>query len=102
MSADTSRKTITEDVVRYAAKLSRLSLAGDEVSKFQTQLSNILDYIAQLNEVDTENTPPTSHVLTSMKNVFREDELKESLPAEEGLCNAPSRKDDFFKVPRVI
>ena len=102
MSADSPKKTITEDVVRYAAKLSRLSLAEGEVSKFQTQLSNILDYIAQLNEVDTENTPPTSHVLTSMKNVFREDELKESLPADEAISNAPSKKDDFFKVPRVI
>ena len=102
MPDDTSKKTITEDVVRYVARLSRLSLDEGEVKKFQSQLSSILDYIGQLNEVDTKGTPPTSHVLSSMRNVFREDELKISLPSDEVLSNAPGRKDDFFKVPKVI
>jgi aspartyl-tRNA(Asn)/glutamyl-tRNA(Gln) amidotransferase subunit C len=100
--SDAKNNLITEDVVRYVARLSRLSLEGKEVARFQEQLSAILDYIAQLNEVDTENTSPTSHVLTSMKNVFREDEPKPSLSNEDALCNAPEKKNGFFKVPKVI
>ena len=100
---DTGKKTtITEDVVRYVARLSRLSLEEGDAQKFQGQLSQILDYIEQLNEVDTEETAPTTHVLPSMKNVFREDEPVGSIPTEEALSNAPARKDGFFKVPKII
>lgn len=93
---------ITEEVVRHAARLSRLSLDAESVSTFRHQLSQILKYIAQLNEVDTKNTLPTSHVLSSLKNVFREDEPKESLSVEDVLKNAPQRHGNFFKVPKVI
>ena len=96
------KKTITADTVRYVAGLSRLSFDDKDLIKFQEQLARILDYIEQLNEVDTENTLPTTHVLSSMKNVFREDEPKASLSPEEVLINAPAKKDNFFKVPRVI
>ena len=99
---DRHSKTISADDVRYAAGLSRLSLGDDDVVKFQAQLSQIIEYIAQLEEVDTETTLPTTHVLSSMKNVFREDEIKESLPTQEALKNAPSKKGDFFKVPKII
>jgi len=93
---------ITEDVVRYVAILSRLKLKDGDLDKFKGQLSDILNYIDQLNEVDTEGVLPTTHVLPSMKNVFREDVKKDSLPPEEGLQNAPAKKDNFFKVPRII
>ncbi|MCK4851672.1 MAG: Asp-tRNA(Asn)/Glu-tRNA(Gln) amidotransferase subunit GatC [Candidatus Omnitrophica bacterium] len=102
MDNDVKDNLITEDVVRYVAKLSRLSLDEESISRFQRQLSAILEYIEQLNEVDTENLLPTTHVLSSMKNVFREDELKESLPPEDVLGNAPHRHDNFFKVPKII
>ena len=102
MDESVKKKTITEDVVRYVAQLSRLRLDEKDVHKFQEQLARILDYIAQLNEVNTENIPPTSHVLSSMKNVFREDEVKKSIPVEEALQNAPSKEKDFFKVPKII
>ena len=94
--------SITEDVVRHVAELSRLSLDDENVREFQCRLSRILEYIAQLNEVDTKDTPPTSHVMPSMKNVFREDKLKGSLSPDEALCNAPQRHGDLFKVPKVI
>ncbi|RKY41325.1 MAG: Asp-tRNA(Asn)/Glu-tRNA(Gln) amidotransferase subunit GatB [Candidatus Makaraimicrobium thalassicum] len=102
MKNNIKEKTITEDVVRYVARLSRLSLDDTDVTRFRGQLSRILDYIAQLNEVNTEGTLPTTHVLSSMKNVFREDEQKASLSPEEALANAPARKENFFKVPRII
>ena len=96
------KKTITSDTVRYVAGLSRLSFDERELVEFQEQLTRILDYVEQLNEVDTESTLPTTHVLPSMKNVFREDEPKASLSSEEALSNAPAKRDYFFKVPRVI
>lgn len=102
MNGNISEKVITDDIVRYVAGLSRLSLTDSDIVKFRTQLSSILDYIAQLNEVDTEGVLPTTHVLTSMKNVFREDDLEESLTPDEALSSAPSKKDNFFKVPKVI
>lgn len=97
-----NRGLITEDVVKHVASLSRLSLDADNVARFQRQLAHILEYITQLDEVDIKGVPPTSHVLSSMKDVFREDELKPSLTPDEALSNAPERQGDFFKVPRVI
>ena len=102
MRNDIKSELITEDVVRYVARLSRLSLDEESISRFQHQLCRILEYIEQLKEVDTENVLPTTHALSSMKNVFREDELNESLPTEDVLDNAPQRHDNFFKVPKVI
>jgi aspartyl-tRNA(Asn)/glutamyl-tRNA(Gln) amidotransferase subunit C len=102
MTDAVKKKTITEDVVRYVARLSRLHLEEKEVTRFQNQLSKILEYIMQLDEVDTEATLPTSHVLPSMKNVFREDKAGVSLSQEEALSSAPSKKDGFFMVPKVV
>ena len=101
-SSGSNKKLINDQTVRYVADLSRLSLDEGSVDKLQAQLEDILGYIAQLNEVDTENTQPTSHVLTSMKNVFRKDEPGKSLTQEEALSNAPERNNGFFKVPQVI
>lgn len=102
MAEKSEKKVINEEVVRYVANLSRLSLNDEEVSRYKGQLSAILDYIAQLDEVDTADTLATTHVLPTMKNVFREDELKPSLSPEEALSNAPLQKDNFFNVPKVI
>jgi len=102
MADNSNNNMITEDVVAYVAKLSRLSLEGADVSLFRDQLAKILGYISQLNEVDTGSTPPTTHVLSSMKDVFREDEPGESLSQEDALKNAPEKYEGFFKVPGVI
>ena len=102
MKKDIEEKAITEDVVRYVAELSRLSFDEKDIARFQGQLARILDYVAQLKKVDTEGVSPTTHVLSSMKNVFREDELRGSLSPEKALSNAPARKENFFKVPKVV
>ena len=96
------KNNINSDVVKYVAGLSRLSLNPDEIGKFESQLSQVLDYIEQLSEVDVENIVPTTHVLPTMKNVFREDEPKESLTNSRALSNAPEKDGEFFKVPKVI
>jgi len=102
MKSDARKKTITADTVRYVAGLSRLSFDDKETDMFRAQLASILDYIDKLNEVDTEGVEPTTHALPSLRNVFRDDIPGSSLSNEEALRNAPSVKDGFFKVPRII
>jgi aspartyl-tRNA(Asn)/glutamyl-tRNA(Gln) amidotransferase subunit C len=92
---------ITINEVEYVAKLARLRLSDEEKSLFTQQLDSILLYIDKLNELDTANIPPTSHVLP-LENVMRDDEVKPSYPPEEILAIAPEREDAFFSVPRVI
>jgi aspartyl-tRNA(Asn)/glutamyl-tRNA(Gln) amidotransferase subunit C len=98
----TKKKEITAQEVRYASDLSRLELSPEEIDLYSRQLAHILDYISTLNELDTAATPPTSHPLENLKNVFREDRPKPSLSLEDALRNAPERKGDFFAVPKVI
>ncbi len=64
-------------------------------------MDSILSYMDKLNQLDTTDIDPTSHVLP-IKNVFRKDEVRPSLSLEEALSNAPDRKNGFFRVPRVI
>ena len=92
---------ITIKDVEYLANLAKLELSEEEKRRFQKELDNIIKYIDQLNELDTENVPITSHV-TFLQNVFREDEVLPSLSPNQALANAPGKEDGFFRVPRVI
>ena len=87
--------------VEYVAKLARIELTEDEKDTLTSQLSSILGHIEKLNELDIEGVEPTFHVL-DVTNVFREDEVRPSLPTEETLKNAPARDGDFFKVPKIL
>ena len=95
-------KTIDAKTVKHVAHLARLELDDKELELYSGQLASILSYISKLNEIDTKDVSPTSHPLTTLKNVFRKDLLKKSLKSDEALENAPSRKGDFFKVPQII
>ncbi|MDP3804206.1 MAG: Asp-tRNA(Asn)/Glu-tRNA(Gln) amidotransferase subunit GatC, partial [Candidatus Omnitrophota bacterium] len=88
--------------VKHVAHLARLSLDDKELELYSGQLTSILSYISKLNEIDTEDVPPTSHVLSTLKNVFRKDVLKPSLKSDDALNNAPQKEEGFFKVPQVI
>lgn len=92
---------ITIETVEHVANLARLYLSEEEKKEMANTLSSILDYMDKLNELDTTNVPPTAHIIP-IKNVFREDVVKESLPREEVLKNAPEKERGFFKVPRII
>lgn len=92
---------ITKDIVDYLSALARIEFSEEEKGLLSSQLEDILKYFETLNKLDTKNTPPTSHVV-SIKNVFREDIQKGSLPSEEVLKNAPGRQDNYFKVPRIV
>lgn len=92
---------INIETVEHVANLARLYLSEEEKAEMTNTLSSILDYMDKLNELDTTDVPPTAHIIP-LKNVFREDVVKESLPREEVLKNAPEKERGFFKVPRII
>jgi aspartyl-tRNA(Asn)/glutamyl-tRNA(Gln) amidotransferase subunit C len=87
--------------IEHLASLARLSLSDKESELFGTQIESILEYIDKLNELDTENVEPTSHVI-EINNVLREDIRRESLSREDALMNAPDRTAKFFRVPKII
>jgi aspartyl-tRNA(Asn)/glutamyl-tRNA(Gln) amidotransferase subunit C len=90
--------SISREDVLHVARLARLELTDDEVERFRGQLSAILDAVSKVQELDLSDVPPTSHPL-DVVNVWREDEVRPSLPVEEAFANAPDREDDLFKVP---
>lgn len=87
--------------VEYVAKLARLNLSDEEREKFTKQLDAILQYADKLNELNTDDIEPTTHVLP-LTNVMREDVVKESLSQEKVFRNAPEEEDGQFKVPAVL
>ena len=92
---------LSHDEVRHVATLARLALSEEETARFGRQLSQILDYIQTLNELDTSQVEPTAHVVP-MANVWREDEVEPSPGREAVLGNAPDRTEEFFRVPKII
>jgi len=92
---------INKKEIEHIAVLARLSLSEEEKELFGLQLGGILDYMKQLNGLDTKGIEPTSHVL-SIQNVMREDIPAASLPGTEALINAPSHTEQFFRVPKII
>ncbi len=92
---------ITAQTVEHVANLARLSLSAEEKEGMRTHLSGVLDYVDQLQELDLSAIPATAGV-TGLVNVMREDVARPSLPAEEGLANAPDRTGTVFRVPRII
>jgi aspartyl-tRNA(Asn)/glutamyl-tRNA(Gln) amidotransferase subunit C len=92
---------LSREEVLHVARLARLALSDDEVTRFGAQLSAILDHAARVSEVAADDVPPTSHALP-LSNVFRDDEVRDCLPAEKALSTAPEVEDGRFKVPRII
>jgi aspartyl-tRNA(Asn)/glutamyl-tRNA(Gln) amidotransferase subunit C len=92
---------ISREDVEHVARLARLALTPDELERMRTQLNAILVHIDALKAVNTDGVEPTSHAVP-LVNVFRDDEPRPPLPAEEMLRNAPDRAGQFFRVPRII
>ena len=93
--------TITTDGIRHVANLARLEFNEEETQHFTEQLTRILDYIGKLNELDTDEVPPTSHI-HPLHNITKPDVVKTSLPRDAVLANAPEPEEGYFGVPRVI
>jgi len=93
--------SISNNDVQHVARLARLNLTAEEEQLLTGQLNAILKYAEKLNELDTDNIEPTTHVL-HVSNVMREDEVQGSLPIEKVMHNAPDEEDGQFKVPAVM
>ena len=87
--------------IAHIAKLANLPLTPEEEKKYEAQLSQILEYINKLNEVDTENIEPTFNV-TGLKNALREDKVCQSLSQENALQNASSKKNGLFETQGIF
>ncbi|MFQ5823634.1 MAG: Asp-tRNA(Asn)/Glu-tRNA(Gln) amidotransferase subunit GatC [bacterium] len=92
---------ITIQEVDKIAALAKLEFSSEEKQKLTKQLDQIVVYVEKLNQLDTEDVKPTSHVI-DLKNVLREDKVEEWLTQEEALKNAPAKKNGYFSVPKVI
>ena len=91
----------TPEVVRHVAELARLELTDEEVERYARELTSILDYVAQLQELDLDDVEPTTHVVDLVCRL-RPDEVAQPLTREQALANAPAVEQDQFKVPRII
>ena len=92
---------ISKEDIEHIASLARLHLTEGEKDLFGLQLSSILDYMEKLNELDTTDVEPTSHVLP-LSNVMRDDVSGPSIQRDDALMNAPDHTDKFFRVPKII
>ena len=92
---------ITIKQVEHVANLARLRFDEEKKKRLAEQLGSILEYIDQLNKLDTTNVEPTSHAIP-VKNVVREDVVKQSFTKDEALANAPSPVEGLFEVPKII
>ena len=92
---------ISKEEVKKVAYLARLELNDSEIEKHAEQLEKILEYIKHLETINTNNIPCTTRAI-EVTNAFRKDERKNYNDSEQLLNLAPSREEDFFKVPKII
>lgn len=93
--------TISDSVMEYVGILAKLELSEEEKEQAKKDMERMLDYIDQLNELDTDGVEPMSHIFP-VNNVFREDVVENGDNSREILENAPVRKENSFKVPRTV
>jgi aspartyl-tRNA(Asn)/glutamyl-tRNA(Gln) amidotransferase subunit C len=89
---------ITQEEVLHVARLARLDLSDDDVAKFQEQLSDILEAVSKVSELDLSDVPPTAHPL-EIANAWAEDVARDCLPLDDVFANAPDRDGDYFRTP---
>jgi aspartyl-tRNA(Asn)/glutamyl-tRNA(Gln) amidotransferase subunit C len=92
---------VSLEELRHIARLARIELTEKEEEIYAKQMMEILAYFRRIDEAEVEELPPTHHVL-EMANPYREDVEKPSLPAEKALQNAPARKENYIRSPRIM
>lgn len=92
---------VTRQDVEHVAALARLRFSDEEKTTLTAQLNSLLEYMEQLNRLDTRTVEPLSQVI-ALRNVFREDRLAPGVSREEALRDAPAATGEFFRVPKVI
>lgn len=93
--------SLTSEQVRKVASLARLELSDVELSDLGAKLGQTLDYVARLNELDTDGVEPLVHAI-ELSNVLRPDVLAPSLPRDQSLANAPRTDGKHFLVPAIL
>ena len=93
---------LDKNAIKILSQLSRIDCTEEEQESLLEDLKKILNYIEQLNEIDTTHLLPCNHVLDDIANVMREDIVGTSLPREEFLANAPSHVGGMIRVPPVL
>lgn len=93
--------SLTREDVAKVAILARLRIGPEELDTFTGQLNEIVDFVAQLQELDTKDVEPLAHGV-EVRNVFRDDIRGPSLPRDQALANAPKRNSESFLVPVVL
>ncbi|MBI2103769.1 Asp-tRNA(Asn)/Glu-tRNA(Gln) amidotransferase subunit GatC [Candidatus Woesebacteria bacterium] len=94
---------LSSDDVKHVSQLAKLSLTDNEVKKFQKQLEKVIDYISELNEVDTKNIEPTSQT-TGLTNISRDDKVisEDCLSQENTLSGTSKKHNSYFVVPGIL
>ena len=92
---------LTKEEVSQVAFLARLELSDEEIESLRGYINRLLVSFEKLQELDTEGVEPTSHTIP-VRNIFRPDVSRPSIPQEEVLVNAPARADGTFEVPRIV
>ena len=92
---------ITRDQVEHVSHLARLALSDQELDALTGEMDAILDYVEQLNTLDTQDIVPTAHAVP-LENAFRKDEVRPGFTTEQALSNAPDATDNAFRVRRII
>ncbi len=100
-SVKSMKNIISDETIEYVGILAKLDLSEEEKEQAKKDMGNMLDYIDQLNELDTEGVEPMSHVF-SLHNVFRSDEVANGDDRENMLRNAPQKKDGTYMVPKTF
>jgi aspartyl-tRNA(Asn)/glutamyl-tRNA(Gln) amidotransferase subunit C len=93
--------SLTRDEVEKVSLLARLLLSESELDTMTAQLGRVLDYVQQLDELNTEGVAPMAHAI-DLANVFADDAIAASLDREAALANAPKRDDECYRVPAVL
>ena len=94
-------KNIDRDEVIHIADLSRIKLNDSEKERYSQDLTSILEFVDQLNEIETDKIEPIMNI-TGLENVMDEDRAKQDPAAEKIIQNAPDAKDGYFRVKKVI
>ncbi len=92
---------ITDETIEYVGILAKLELSQEEKEQAKIDMTNMLDYIDMLGELNTDDVEPMSHVFP-VNNVFREDVIANEDDKENVLSNAPAKKNGSFKVPKTV
>ena len=93
--------SVSIDDVKYIAELARLKFAEGDLRQLANELNSILTYMEKLDELDTNEVEPMTHVL-DVKNVFRKEGVAQRITHDEALKNAPDADNEYFRVPKVI